>query len=88
MDLRWNDWNIEHATQHGVSIQEIEALIDSARAPFPEYRGDGKWLVQGRGQGDRLIQAIYLLDGPGMAYVIHSRELRDQEKRRYRRRLR
>lgn len=88
MEFRWNQWNVDHATQHGVGVVEIESLLDAARAPFPEYRGDGKWLVQGRGMGGRFIQAIYLLEDEGSAYVIHARPLTDIEIRRYRRRLR
>ena len=85
MDLRWIAWNLEHATLHDVTIEEIEWLIDSAATPFPEYRGDGKWLVQGRGMAERYIQAIYLLDEDGAAFVIHARPLNEMEKRRYRR---
>lgn len=88
MEFRWNDWNLDHATQHGVSPEESQGLIEVARSPFPEYRGDGKWLVQGRGVGGRFIQAIYIIDDDGFAYVIHARPLSELEKRRYRRRLR
>ena len=88
MEFRWNEWNVVHATRHGVSVEEIEALLEAARAPFPEYRGDGKWLVQGRGAGGRFIQTIYVLQADEAAYVIHARPLTEPEKRRYRRRLR
>jgi uncharacterized DUF497 family protein len=88
MDFRWNDWNLNHVTSHGVSVEEIETLIDTARSPFPEYRGDGKWLVQGRGTGGLFIQAIYIMDDDDTVYVIHARPLLESEKRRYRRRLR
>ena len=89
MEFRWNEWNLQHATRHGVSVEEIESLIEAARPPFPEYRGDGKWLVQGRGRGGRYVQAIYLLmDDDGPFFVLHARTLNDQEIRRYRRRLR
>jgi hypothetical protein len=53
MEFRWNDWNLDHATQHGVVVEEIESLINGAMPPFPEYRGDGRWLVQGRGSAGR-----------------------------------
>ncbi|HVS72304.1 MAG TPA: hypothetical protein VHQ47_13700 [Phycisphaerae bacterium] len=86
MEFRWNDWNIDHATKHGVSVAEIEFLITTARPPFPEYRGDGRWLVQGPGFGGRYIQSIHVVDAEGSLYVIHARPLMDSEKRRYRRR--
>ena len=88
MDFRWNDWNLDHATSHGISVDEIEALIESARPPFPEYRGDDKWIVVGPGKGGRFVQVIFLLDDDGTAYAIHARLLTDPEKRRYRRRMR
>ena len=88
MEFRWNEWNVDHTTQHGVSAEEIEALIEAARPPYPEYRGDGRWLVQGRGAGGRFIQAVYLLEDGDAVFVIHARPLTESEKRRYRRRLR
>ena len=88
MEFLWNEWNLEHATQHGVSVAEAESLVEAARRPFPEYRGDGKWLVQVRGMGGRFIQVIYLVEESDTIYVIHARPLTESEIRRYRRRLR
>lgn len=88
MDFRWNDWNIDHATSHGITIEEIEALVESAKPPFPEYRGDGKWIVKGQSIQGRYIQAIYIVDEEGTAFAIHSRALTESEKRQLRRRTR
>jgi len=63
-------------------------VVERARAPYPEYRGDGKWLVMGRGTGGRMIQVVHVVDPDGTIYVIHARTLDDPEKRRYRRRIR
>ena len=82
MNFRWNTWNIEHLAQHGVSPEEAEQVVRGAR---PLYRGDGKYLVQGRGSGGRWLQVIYVLDDDGTIFVIHSRPLTDREKRRWRR---
>ena len=86
--FRWNDWNIDHATKHGVSVAEAEAVVRAARRPYPEDIGNGKWIVIGRGHSGRFVQVIYVLDNDGTVYVIHARVLDDQEKRRLRRRLR
>ena len=83
MDFRWNDWNEEHITNHGVSVAEAESV---ARSGKPQYRPDGKYLAVGRGQGDRWLQVIYILDEDGTVFVIHARPLTDREKRRWRRR--
>jgi len=86
--FRWNVWNLEHATKHGCTIDEIEQVVNAARAPYPEYSGDEKWLVRGQGLGGRYIQVIYLVEPEPEVYVIHARPLTDVEKRRHRRRRR
>ena len=87
-EFRWNAWNLEHATSHGVSPLEAEMVVRSARAPYPEARGDNKWAVLGRGSSGRLIQVIYVVDAEETLYVIHARPLTDREKHKYRRRIR
>ena len=63
-------------------------VVRGARRPYPEYRGDGKWIVIGRGSGGRMVQVLFLVDSDGTLYVIHARPLTDRETRRYRRRTR
>ena len=79
--FRWNEWNMEHATKHGVTIAEIESCVLNARRPYPTNIGDGKKLVIGRGHGGRFIQVIYLTDPQGTFYVIHSRPVKPRRKR-------
>jgi uncharacterized DUF497 family protein len=83
MEFRWNDWNEEHIAVHGVSVEEAESVACKGK---PRHRGDGKYLVVGRGHGGRWLQVIYVLDEDGTLYVIHARPLTDAEKRRWRRR--
>lgn len=86
MDFRWNDWNEEHATRHGVTIEEAEEVAQAARRPWPEAHPDDKWLVWGRSQSGRMIQVVYLLDPDGTLFVIHARPLNAREKSGYKRR--
>jgi uncharacterized DUF497 family protein len=86
LDFRWNDWNAEHVSGHGVSLDEAERIVEGATAPFPLYRGDGKWLVWGRGQGGRFLQVVFIIDDDKSIFVIHARPLTDREKQRLRRR--
>ena len=86
MEFRWNDWNLDHATLHGVTVDEAEAVVQAAKRPFPRQAGDGKWFVWGRGSGGRLLQVMYILDDDLMAYIIHARPLTPREARQYRRR--
>ncbi len=82
MEFRWNGWNLEHATRHGVSILEAESLV--RRGPARRV-GDGKYEVVGRGSGSRWIQAVYVIDPQRTIYVIHARPLTNRERRRARR---
>lgn len=86
MEFRWNDWNIDHIAEHGVSPDEAELVVSEARRPFPRMMEDDKWLVWGRGRGGRFLQVIFVLDDEESVYVIHARPLTDREKRKFRRR--
>ena len=70
-DFRWNDWNLDHATRHGVSVAEIEGIVNRGRHS-PRDAGNGKWRIDGRGRGDRPIRVIFLLNPDGGIYVIHA----------------
>jgi uncharacterized DUF497 family protein len=74
--FRWNEWNLDHATRHGVTVAEIESVVLNARSPYPQKIGDGKKLVIGRGNGGRFIQVIYVTDADGTFYVIHAMPIR------------
>lgn len=80
--FRWVAWNREHATRHGVSIEECQRIVRVGR-----YRetGDGKYRAVGRGKGGRWIQEVFALTGDDEVFVIHARPLTDAEKRRERR---
>jgi len=88
VEFRWNDWNLDHATGHGVSPEECEYVVEHSAAPYPEKAGDEKWLVRGPAPSGRRIQVVYLIDDDDTIYVIHARPLSDREKRRLRRRRR
>jgi len=86
MDFRWNEWNVEHIARYGVMPDEAEYVVRTTKNPFPRKIEEDKWLVWGRGRGDRFLQVIYVLDEDRTVYVIHARPLEDREKRRFRRR--
>ena len=87
-EFRWNDWNIEHIAQHGVMPDEAEEVIRAMRPPFPQYVGDGKWLVLGQTASGRYLQVIFIISPEDMFYVIHAMPLSERGKRRLRRRRR
>lgn len=82
MDFRWNAWNLEHATKHGCAVREIESVVRNARRPWPQYVGEDRWMVEGRGQGGRVVRAVYLIDPPpDTAFVIHAMPLTTRRRR-------
>lgn len=89
MRFRWNDWNVEHLSTHGVTPAEAESIVRAARSPYPLHREDDKWLAWGATSaqlGGRILQVVFVLDDDDSVFVIHARRLTDAEKRRYRRR--
>lgn len=82
--FRWNGWNQEHATRHGVSAGEAERVVLAARRPWPRDAGDDKWLVEGRGQGDRMVRVVYVVDPDGTLYIIQAMPLTTRRRRRSR----
>jgi len=88
MQFRWIDWNRDHVAQHGVDLEEAEMVVRQAQAPFPRKSGADKWLVIGRGRGDRLLQVVYVPDPDKTVFIIHARPLTKREKQRYGRRKR
>lgn len=87
-DYRWNEWNVEHIAEHGITPTEAEHVVDNARPPYPEQTRNKKFLVRGNNANGDFLQVIYLVDPDGTIYIIHARPLTDREKRRYRRRHR
>ena len=85
-DFRWNDWNVDHIALHGVTVEQAEYLVVSARRPWPSYEGDGRWLVRGQDANGMHLQVVSRIDVAGTIYVIHARPLTDREKRQARRR--
>ncbi len=75
VEFRWNEWNLEHATSHGCSVVEAERVVFNARSPWPRPIGDEKWMVEGRGQGDRMVRVVYVIDAEATVYIIHAMPL-------------
>jgi len=80
-EFRWNDWNLDHATQHGCTIEEIQMVVRNAGRGFPRKIGDDKQLVIGRGSGGRFIRVIFVLDADRTMYVIHAMPLTTRRRR-------
>jgi hypothetical protein len=80
-EFRWNEDNRDHTSTHRCTISEIESVVRNAGNGWPRKSGDGKYLVQGRGQGGRMIQVVYVVDEDGTFYVIHAMPLTTRRRR-------
>ena len=79
--FRWIEWNVAKIEKHGVWVREAEDVVREARRPYPQRRGDGKWLVIGRGQGDRFLHVIFVIDPDGTVFIIHAMPLTTRRRR-------
>jgi len=66
--------------KHGVTPREAEHVVNRPARGFPQRDGL-KRLVQGRGQGDRWVQVVYLIDPDGTIFVIHAMPLTSRRRR-------
>ena len=80
--FRWVEWNLDHATRHGVSVAECERVVRGGR--YRQARG-GKFRAVGRGNGGRRLQVVFVLTKDDEVFIIHARPLTDSEKHRDRR---
>ena len=87
-DFRWIAWNVEKVEGHGLTVAQVEHVVNGARRPYPKPLGNEKWLVIGEAPGGRLMQVIYIVDDDDALFVIHARPLTRNEQRRARRRRR
>ena len=84
-EFRWNEWNLEHATRHGIAPEEAQRVVDHHGRGWPCRIGGEKLLVQGRGQGGRMVQVVYVTDPNGTIYIIHAMPLTTRRRRGSRR---
>jgi hypothetical protein len=56
-------------------------VVRNAARPFARRRDNDKWLVIGRGQGDRFVEVIYVLDDDDTIFIIHAMPLTTRRRR-------
>ena len=82
MEFRWDEWNYDHATKHGISTREAERVVRFPNSGFPRRHRKGTWRVVGRGDGGRVIQVVYAVHADGAVYIIHAMQLTGRKRRR------
>lgn len=78
----WNEWNLTHIGRHGVTPQEVEEVAFDDD-PHVRKMGTVRYLY-GYTLAGRYLFTVYLLREPGVAWVVTSREMDEQERRLYR----
>ena len=86
--FRWNQWNVDHIAEHGITPEEAEYVVEHARPPYPERTADNKRRVRGPAPDGRFIQVVYFYSPADTIYIIHARPLTENEKQALRRRMR
>ena len=79
LDFRWNQWNLDNATKHGVTPAEAEHVVRTASRPYPRRQDGGKWIVVGRGNSDRGVEVLFVYDDDATrdtVYVLHAMPIR------------
>jgi hypothetical protein len=80
--FRWVQWNLDHATRHGVNVEECESVVRGGR--YRQTTG-GKYRAVGRGNGGRWLQVVFALTEDDEVFVIHGCPLSESEKHSERR---
>lgn len=84
IEFRWNDWNLEHGTRHGCTVEEIESVLRNAGHGWPRKSGQGRYVVEGRSRGGRIIRVGYVVDADNTRFVIRAMPLTTRRRRRRR----
>ena len=81
-DLGWTLERVEHIAQHGVTPEEVEAVLSSA-AVFKRGRG-GAYEAWGQTESGRYLLVIFRYLGHNRAWPITARDMDENEKRFFR----
>jgi uncharacterized DUF497 family protein len=74
-DFTWDDYNLEKIAKHGVSPEEAEHVVRFARRPYPRRHKKGTWIVVGRGNSNRKLRVIFMIEYDNF-YIIHAMPVR------------
>jgi hypothetical protein len=66
---------------HGCTVAEVEYVVNHPTRGYPVRDGE-KRRVHGRGQGDRFVQVVYVIDPDGTIFVIDAMPLSGGRRRR------
>jgi len=82
--FEWDERNLEHIARHGVDPDEAEAVLDNN--PLTLRTADNTYLTYAQTDEGRYLLVVFIRKPGPLIRVITARDLKDSEKRRYRRR--
>src|SRR4051794_30634274 len=81
--LSWDDWNLEHVTKHGITVDEVEEVLSGS----PEFRESykGRLLAVGPTRSGSLVAVAIGPDPiePHVYYPFSARPISNQDRRWY-----
>jgi hypothetical protein len=78
----WNEDNIEHISNHGVTPEEIEEIVFEG-TPYIRKGKQGKRYLYGKTVGGRYLFVVYVPVGKAKVRVVTARDMDAKEKRLY-----
>lgn len=82
----WDEENIEHIANHGVSPEETEQVIDDT--PLIIRAKQGKYIAFGQTDAGRYLVVVFVEKTDRRLRVITARDMTNDEKKRFKRRRR
>lgn len=86
-EVRWTAWSEAHIGRHNVVPAEVEDVL-FGRPRMTAKGRDGTTLIFGRTRSGRYLLVVAVEEGQGGAFVVTSREMTEEERRTFRRRVR
>ena len=88
--LIWDDWNVAHIAEHGVTPEEVEEVCEASRhiarrAAMTDY-GQTRYRLYGQTYEGRYLFVVLDKIEAGSFYVVTARDMTERERRNYRRR--
>jgi hypothetical protein len=73
LQFRWNQWNIEHIAEHGISPAEAQAVVRRPARGYPRRTGNDSYLARGQTEAGHYLQ-VCLSNRPaaGIDYICDS----------------
>ena len=78
-DFEWDDENIEHIADHGVSPEEVEEAC--YHRPYVLKGREGRYLVYSQTGDGRYLLTVAVYRGQGIIRVITARDMTESERR-------